>query len=342
VRRIETIHAVGHVLCHDLTRIVPGQYKGAQFRKGHVVTSEDIPMLLSMGKEQLFVWEMDENTLHENDAAVRLGALCKGEHMAQAGDIREGKLELVAERDGLFTVDTERLAQINDLTDIMIATRHTNEAVHAGDKLCGTRVIPLVIDRRQIEAAEAIGAGAPLLMLTPFKPLKAGIVTTGNEVFKGLIEDKFTPVVERKLAAYGIQTVRHMTTDDAPEHIQAAIQAMRAANVDLILCTGGMSVDPDDMTPAAIRQSGARIVTYGAPVLPGAMLLLGYFADGVPILGLPGCVMYAKATVFDLLLPRVAAGVEITKRDIVRLGCGGLCQSCVVCTYPNCGFGKES
>ena len=341
MRRIETIHAVGHVLCHDLTRIVPGEWKGAQFRKGHVVTEEDIPMLLSMGKEHLFVWEMDDDHLHENDAAVRLGALCQNRFM-QGGDIREGKLELTATCDGLLTVDTERLNAVNLLDDIMIATRHTHTAVRAGDKLCGTRVIPLVIAKSQIEKAEAIGAGKPLLTLTPFRPLKAGIVTTGSEVFSGRIEDRFTPVVVEKLAAFGVETVAHTITDDAAEHIQAAIEAMRKQGLELILCTGGMSVDPDDCTPAAIRDSGARIVSYGAPVLPGAMLLLGYFDDGVPILGLPGCVMYAKATVFDLLLPRIVAGVEITKADIAKLGCGGLCLNCPVCTYPNCGFGKES
>ena len=341
MKRIETVNAVGQVLCHDMTRIVPGEKKDAQFRKGHVITREDIPMLLSMGKDHLFVWEMDEAHLHENDAALRLGALCQNEHM-KAGEIKEGKLELTATRDGLFTVDTERLEAINSLDEIIIATRHTHTAVKAGDKLCGTRVIPLVIAKSQIEKAEAIGAGRPILTLTPFKPLKAGIVTTGNEVFHGRIEDKFTPVVVAKLAAFGVKTVAQQTTDDAAEHIGEAIAAMRAKGVDLILCTGGMSVDPDDCTPAAIRGSGARIVTYGAPVLPGAMLLLGYFDDGTPILGLPGCVMYAKATVFDLLLPRVIAGVEITRRDIVKLGCGGLCLNCKVCTYPDCGFGKES
>ena len=341
MRRIETVHAVGHVLCHDLTRIVPGEWKGAQFRKGHVVTQEDIPMLLSMGKDHLFVWEMDDDHLHENDAALRLGALCRNDWM-QASDIKEGKLELSATRDGLFTVDTERLQAINSLEEIMIATRHTGVAVKTGDKLCGTRVIPLVIAKSQIERAEAIGTGQPLLTLTPFCLRKAGIVTTGNEVFHGRIEDQFTPVVKRKLADFGIETVRHIVTDDSPERIGEAIAQMRAQGVELILCTGGMSVDPDDMTPAAIRQSGARIVTYGAPVLPGAMLLLGYFDDGVPILGLPGCVMYAKATVFDLLLPRIAAGVPVAKQDIVKLGCGGLCLNCEVCVYPNCGFGKES
>ncbi|MDD3213372.1 MAG: molybdopterin-binding protein [Eubacteriales bacterium] len=341
MRQIETVHAVGHVLCHDLTRIIPGEWKGAQFRKGHVVTEEDIPMLLSMGKDHLFVWEMDGDHLHENDAALRLGALCQNEWM-KASEIREGKLELSATRDGLFTVDTERLEAINSLDEIMIATRHTNTAVKAGDKLCGTRVIPLVIARSQLEKAEEIGAGKPLLTLTPFKPLKAAVVTTGNEVFHKRIEDKFTPIVQKKLEAFGIQNAWHITTDDAVEHIREAIEEMRRQKADLILCTGGMSVDPDDCTPAAIRQSGARIVTYGAPVLPGAMLLVGYYADGVSVLGLPGCVMYAKATVFDLVLPRVAAGVEITKRDIVKLGCGGLCLNCKVCTYPDCGFGKES
>ena len=341
MRRIETIHAVGHVLCHDLTRIVPGEWKGAQFRKGHVITEEDIPMLLSMGKDHLFVWEMDDQHLHENDAALRLGALCRNDFM-EGGEIREGKLELSATRDGLFTVDTERLEAVNSLEEIIIATRHTNTAVKAGDKLCGTRVIPLVIEKSRIEQAEAIGGGRPLLTLTPFRTLRAGIVTTGNEVFHGRIEDRFTPIVREKLAAFGIETCWHTVTDDAAENIRNAIADMRAAGAELIFCTGGMSVDPDDCTPAAIRQSGARIVSYGAPVLPGAMLLVGYFDDGTPILGLPGCVMYARATVFDLLLPRIAAGVEITRRDIVRLGCGGLCLNCATCVYPNCGFGKES
>ncbi len=340
MKRIDTINAIGHVLCHDLTRIVPGEWKGAQFRKGHVVSQEDIPMLLSMGKDHLFVFEMDDRHLHENDAAERLGELCKNEWMC-ASDIIEGKLELSAARDGLFIVDTKRLTQINSIEEIVIATRHTHTAVKAGDVLSAMRVIPLVIDKSKIEQAEAIGAGVPLVRIAPFKPLKAGIVTTGNEVFSGRIEDRFTPIVKDKLSAFGIETIWHETTDDAPEHIQNAILKLRREKADLILCTGGMSVDPDDCTPAAIRQSGARIVTYGAPVMPGAMLLIGYYPDGVPVLGLPGCVMYAKTTVFDLVLPRVAAGVEITRGDITKLGNGGLCLKCKVCTYPNCGFGKE-
>ena len=338
---IETIHAAGHVLCHDLTRIVPGEMKDAQFRKGHVVTEEDIPMLLSMGKERLFVWEVTEHTLHENDAADRLARLCESAHMHR-GQVKEGKIELFADCDGLFTVDVARLDALNDIPDLMIATRHTNSAVKKGDKLCGTRVIPLVIDESVLESAHETAGDAPLLTLTPFRAgLKAGIVTTGSEVFHGRIEDKFTPVVEKKLAAFGIETTVHIVTDDAVEHITDAIGRVRAAGVDVICCTGGMSVDPDDMTPAAIRSSGANIVTYGAPVLPGAMFLLGYYDDGVPVMGLPGCVMYARASIFDIVLPRIAAGKRILRKDLTRLGNGGMCLGCEVCTFPNCGYGKE-
>ncbi|MEG1524282.1 MAG: molybdopterin-binding protein [Clostridia bacterium] len=338
---VDTIHAAGHVLCHDLTRIVPGQMKDAQFRKGHVVTEADIPMLLSMGKDRLYVWEVTENTLHENDAADRLAALCENAYMHRS-EVKEGKIELIADCDGLFTVDVDRLNAVNALDEIMVATRHTNTAVHTGDKLCGTRIIPLVIDAGKLDEVKIAAGPAPLLQLTPFRQgLKAGIVTTGNEVFHGRIQDRFTPVVAEKLNGYGIATIAHEVVDDAIEHIVDAIAKVRTAGVDIVCCTGGMSVDPDDMTPAAIKASGANIVTYGAPILPGAMFLLGYYDDGVPVMGLPGCVMYAKVSIFDLVLPRIAAGVPIARSDLANLGNGGLCLRCETCTFPNCGFGKQ-
>ena len=341
MKLIDTQNAAGHVLCHDLTRIVPGESKDAQFKKGHVVTEEDIPMLLSMGKDHLYVWETDENTLHENEAADRLAALCENEHMRR-GEVKEGKIELFATEDGLFTVDADRLDALNDLPDIMVAARHTNSPVRAGDKLGGTRIIPLLIDRRRIDEAARLVGPEPLMRLHPYREgLKAGIVTTGSEVFYGRITDKFTPVVEKKLAAFGIPLAERHVSDDQTANIVKAIGEVRAAGVDIVLCTGGMSVDPDDRTPAAIRDSGAQIVTYGAPVLPGAMFLLGYYDDGVPVMGLPGCVMYSRASIFDIVLPRVVAGVRISRRDLTRLGSGGLCLQCDVCTYPNCGFGKE-
>ena len=339
MKLIRTEDAVGHVLCHDLTQIIPGQYKDARFRKGHVVQEEDIPVLLSMGKENLYVWEMVPGMVHENDAAERLCALCRNEHMDRSG-VKEGKIELKAAMDGLFRVDSQRLNAINLLDDIMIATRHGNTAVRKGDKLCGTRVSPLVIEEEKLRRAEEIGGGKPLRELLPWKLKTAGVVTTGSEVAKGLIEDQFTPVVERKLSAFGIRMTAHALVGDGLENVTAAIGEMRRGGVDLILCTGGMSVDPDDNTPGAIRRSGADIITYGAPVLPGAMFLLGYFEDGTPIMGLPGCVMYAGATIFDLVLPRVAAGVPVTKAEIAAMGEGGLCLGCKDCTFPNCGFGK--
>ena len=340
MKLIATRDAVGHVLCHDLTRIVPGEFKGAQFRKGHVVTEEDIPMLLSMGKEHLYVWEMTPGMVHENDAAERLAALCRNENMS-ASEVKEGKIELKAQIDGLFRVDVERLNAINMLDEIMIATRHTNFPVHPGDKLCGTRVIPLIIQDEKLRQAEEIAGDTPILELLPYKLKTAGVITTGSEVASGRIADTFTPILEKKLLAYGITMTEHLTVDDGLEHVAQAIAQMREKPVDMILCTGGMSVDPDDNTPGAIAQSGAKIVTYGAPVLPGAMFLLGYYDDGQPVMGLPGCVMYAKATIFDLILPRVAAGVPVTKWEIASLGCGGLCLGCAECRYPICPFGKE-
>lgn len=339
MKLIATKDAVGHVLCHDMTQIIPGQYKDARFRKGHVVREEDIPVLLRMGKENLYVWEMTPGMVHEDDAAARLCALCENEHMVRS-QVKEGKIELAAAIDGLFRVDARRLNQLNLLEDVMIATRRGGAAVRRGDKLCGTRVIPLVVKEETLAQAEAIGGGSPLLELLPWKLKTAGIVTTGSEVAKGLIPDAFTPVVEAKLAEFGIAAAERRVVGDGVERVAAAIQEVRTAGVDMILCTGGMSVDPDDSTPGAIRHAGARIVSYGAPVLPGAMFLLGYFEEGTPILGLPGCVMHARRTVFDVLLPRIAAGAAVTREEIAALGEGGLCLGCETCMFPNCAFGK--
>ena len=339
MKLIDTKDAVGHVLCHDLTQIIPGVTKDARFRKGHVVTEEDIPVLLSMGKEHLYVWEKEPGMLHENEAAERLRALCQNEHMHPT-PVKEGKIELIADCDGLFQVDVERLNALNSEDEIMIATRHTNTAVRRGDKLAGTRIIPLVIAEEKLKTVEAKAGDTPILRLTPWKLKTCGLITTGSEVANGLIQDSFTPVIVDKLAAYGIRVTEHCLPGDDRAAITAAALDFRDRGVDMVLCTGGMSVDPDDRTPGAIRDTGAEIVSYGAPVLPGAMFLLGYFDSGVPILGLPGCVMYAKATVFDLVLPRIAAGVRVSRAELKAMGHGGLCLGCGECHYPVCPFGK--
>lgn len=338
MKEIKTVDATGHILCHDMTRIVKGEEKDARFRKGHVVTAEDIPVLLSMGKENLFVWEKQEGMLHENEAARLLCDLCKNDYMEES-PVKEGKIELTAQQDGLFCMDVERLEAINALGEIMIAARSNHLPVKAGDKLAGTRVIPLVIAEAKMEQARQLAGDEPLLKIMPYQPKKCGIVTTGNEVFSGRIKDQFSPVVKEKLEEYGGTVIGVTLCGDEPAKITAEIKAFLDQGADLVVCTGGMSVDPDDRTPAAIRDTGAKIVSYGAPVLPGAMFLLSYL-EGKPILGLPGCVMYARRTIFDLVLPRLMADDPVTARDLAKLGNGGLCLCCETCHYPNCGFGK--
>ena len=339
MRLISTEQAVGQVLCHDITKIVKGGEKGPAFLKGHVIREEDIPVLLSLGKDHVYIWEADETMLHENEAAEVLRSICQNAHM-RATAPKEGKIELVAETDGLFLVDLPRLHAINRLGRMMIATRPAGQPVKKGDKLCGMRVIPLVIERAAMERAKETAGDIPILQLVPFKQKRYGVVTTGNEVYHRRIEDTFTPVLKEKLSEYGCEMAAHTIVHDDPQHITSAINNMLSDGAELVFCTGGMSVDPDDKTPLAIKQTGARIVSYGAPVLPGAMFLLSYLEDGRPVCGLPGCVMYAKRTIFDLVLPYLLADVEVSSDMLARLGNGGLCLNCETCRFPNCGFGK--
>lgn len=339
MKLIRTQDAEGHVLCHDITQIIKGVTKDAVFRKGHVVTKEDIPVLLSVGKDHLYIWEKQEGMLHEDEAAQILYEICKNEHMSPT-PVKEGKIELIADCDGLLTVDVERLRRINSLGEMMIATRHGNFPVKKGDKLAGTRVVPLVIEAEKMRRAKEIGGDTPLMALHPFASKKVAVVTTGNEVFYGRIEDTFTPVILSKLEEYNAQMIEHVILNDDPGKITKAILDAIEKGAQMVLCTGGMSVDPDDNTPLAIRNTGAEIVSYGAPVLPGATFLLAYYRKTIPILGLPGCVMYAKRTIFDLVLPRIMANIPVTAADLAALGNGGLCLNCEMCTFPNCGFGK--
>ena len=298
-------------------------------------------MLLSIGKEHLYVWEADENMLHENDAARILCDICKNKYMDES-EVKEGKIELSAAADGLFKVDSKRLQLVNSFGQMMIATRHGNTPVKKGDKLAGTRIIPLVIEKEKMYSVQELCGEQPLLKLMPYKLKKAAVIATGSEVFTGRIKDTFTPVIEEKLAEYGVEVIYKNVLGDDPEAVTAAIKtAIEEKGAELVCCTGGMSVDPDDRTPLAIKNTGAKIISYGAPVLPGAMFLLAYYGEhNVPVMGLPGCVMYSKRTIFDLVLPRVIACDPVTAEELASLGEGGLCLNCKVCTYPACGFGK--
>lgn len=342
MKEIRTEDAVGHVLCHDITQIIKDKKKGVVFSKGHIVKEEDIPVLLSVGKEHLFVWEKQPGILHENEAAEILYKICAGSNM-HGSDIKEGKIELIADCDGLLKIRRDALLAVNSLGEMMIASRHGEFAIHKGDKIAGTRVIPLVIEQSKMDRAVEAAGSEPIFSVLPFHPRKVAVVTTGSEIQKGLIKDTFTPVLQDKLAEYSCEMIGQTKPGDDRTQITQDILTFARNGADMILCSGGMSVDPDDRTPGAIKDTGADIVTYGAPVLPGAMLLLAYLDmedRKIPVVGLPGCVMYAKRTIFDLVLPRLLADDRITAAEIAGYGEGGLCLNCPVCTFPNCGFGK--
>ena len=339
MKLLKTVDAVGQVLCHDITQIIKDEKKGPVFRKGHIIREEDIPVLLSVGKDTIYIWEKDERMLHEDEAADILREICQSEHM-RATEPKEGKIELIAETDGLFLADLEKLRAVNALGEMMIATRPAGFMVKKGDKLCGTRVVPLVIEKEKMERARAVAGDRPILRLIPVRPKKYGVVTTGNEVFYGRIRDTFTPVIQEKLNEFGCEMTEHVTLNDDHAKITAAIREMLDKGCEMVFSSGGMSVDPDDKTPLAIRNTGARIVSYGAPVLPGAMFLVSYAPDGRPICGLPGCVMYAKRTIFDLVLPYLVPDTPAAPEWLAGLRNGGLCLNCPACHFPTCGFGK--
>ena len=330
--------AVGCVLFHDVTQIIPGQFKGRVFKKGHIIREEDIEKLLSIGKEHVYVWEPKEGELHENDAASRISDLAVGKGIKLSDEIKEGKIEFFADVDGVVRVDEEKLLTLNSIGEIILATIHNNTQVRKGEKLAGTRVIPLVIDEAKILEAERL-INDKIIWVDEIKPKKALLITTGNEVYKGRIKDAFLPVIKSKLGYFGSEIIRQVILPDEKERIIEEIKKAIEENVDLIICTGGMSVDPDDVTPTAIKECGGELVTYGAPVLPGAMFLLAYY-NNITILGVPSCAMYSKRTILDLVLPRVLADEKLTKDDIVAYGHGGLCLDCKICTFPHCSFGK--
>lgn len=342
MKQIRTHDAIGHVLSHDITQIIKDEKKGVLFKKGHIIREEDIPKLLSVGKENLYILEKQEGMLHENEAAEILYSICGNKYMKPT-EVSEGKIEVIADADGLFKLDVQRLCEINSLGEMMIAARHGNTPVKRGDKLAGTRVIPLIIEEYKMKKAQEIGGDRPIMEIMPFKHKKVGIVTTGSEVFHGRIKDTFGPVIIEKFSEFDAEILGQEIVDDNRKGITDTVLSFIGQGADIVVCTGGMSVDPDDNTPGGIMDTGAEIITYGAPVLPGAMLLLSYYdnkGSKIPVVGLPGCVMYAKRTIFDLILPRIIADDIIKKSEIDKLGQGGLCLNCNVCTYPNCGFGK--
>lgn len=338
MKEIAVEQAVGTVLAHDLTQIIPGEFKGAKFKKGHVIQEEDVPVLLSMGKKHLYVLEKDDSDVHENEAAYRIASKAAGEgiHLTEP---HEGKIELIADYEGLVKIDRDRLYELVSQDEIMFASIQENIVVKKGQKLAGTRIIPLFVAEEILKKAEDLLGDTPIIKVVPLKNMKVGVVTTGSEVYSGLIEDKFGPVLVKKFGDLGSTVVKQLFADDDEDMIADCIRQLVDEGMEFIGITGGMSVDPDDRTPSGIRRAGGEVVSYGAPVLPGAMFMLSYIGD-VPVVGLPGCVMYSRTSIFDLVVPRLLAGEKVIKTDINKLAHGGLCLNCEVCTYPMCGFGK--
>lgn len=338
--KISLEDAVGTELAHDITEIRPGEFKGAAFRKGHTVCNEDLCRLQKLGKNNLYIIDLEKDEIHENQAATILADALAGEGIAWKNEPHEGKIELRAAADGLFKVDTAALAAFNMVEEVMCATLHNNTLVKKGEKVAATRAIPLVMKRVPIEQAAAIARqNSAVLSVKILREAKVGLVITGNEVFHGLIEDRFAPVLSEKVTALGSKVDGIAFAPDDEELIRKAIRKHLDRGCDLIMLSGGMSVDPDDVTRTGIRMAGATEMNYGSAVLPGAMFLVAYIGD-VPLLGVPACGLYHRITVLDLVLPRILSGERIAKAELAFLGHGGLCKDCPACSYPHCPFGK--
>lgn len=339
MKKLAVEQAVGQTLCHDMTAILENGFKGVRFARGHVIAKEDLPVLRAMGKRHVFVWESGAGEVHEEDAARALAEALCGEGIASSGP-SEGKISLSAARDGLFYVNKPALRAINGVGDYTVACRAGNTAVKKGDKLAGARIVPLVTGEERVRAAVGIAReNFPVMSVLPFRPLKTAVIITGSEVYEGLIEDRFEPVLRAKLPAYGAQIIGVRKCPDELDRLLEAMEGFLAQGAELLLMTGGMSVDPDDLTPTAIRQSGARLVTQGVPMQPGNMLTLAYRGRAA-IIGVPGASLHAKVTSLDVFLPLIFAGVELRPQDIAALGDGGLCLGCESCIFPRCAFGS--
>ncbi|MGD8992392.1 MAG: molybdopterin-binding protein [Desulfobacterales bacterium] len=340
LKKIKLEEAVGKKLAHDMTEIRPGEFKGAAFHKGHTVCDDDLCRLQKMGKNHLYVIDLEDDEIHEDQAAAILADALAGDGIVWKDAPREGKIKLLAGKDGLFGVDTATLAAFNMVDEVMCATLHNYTLVKKGQQVAATRAIPLIMKKASIERAAAIARqkGA-VLTVKPLRKAKVGLVITGNEVYNGLIEDRFQPVLTEKILALGSEMAAVAFAPDDAGRIHTAIRSHLNRGCDMLLLSGGMSVDPDDVSRQGIRSAGAAEMHYGAAVLPGAMFLVAYVGD-VPLLGVPACGLFHRITVLDLVLPRILAGEKIGKKELAFLGHGGLCRDCNECSYPHCPFGK--
>ncbi|OHW61320.1 putative competence-damage inducible protein [Andreesenia angusta] len=338
-KKMNVEDSVGSVLAYDLTKIVPGEFKGAAFRKGHIIRPEDVEAMKKMGKYHIYAIELGEDEMHENEASQFIAERVTGDGISFT-EPNEGKVSLVSKHRGVLKINVEALEEVNDIDMVIFSTMHNNSLVEEGTTVAGTRIIPLTIKSEYLEKLRDLEEKyGKIIEVVPLEKLNCGIVVTGTEVFEGLITDKFGPVLEQKIRELGGNYLETRFSRDDVESIKTELDYFLKNGADLVLVSGGMSVDADDVTPIAIRETVDEVVSYGSPVLPGAMFMMGYRGDAT-VLGIPACGMFHRITVLDLVLPRVFIGEKMSRRDISKLGHGGLCLGCKVCTYPVCPFGK--
>lgn len=340
LKKIKLQDAVGSTLAHDITEIRPGEFKGPAFRKGHTVCNQDLCHLQKLGKNHLYLLDMEDDEIHEDQAAAILAASLAGDGIVWKNKPSEGKIKLLAAKDGLFGVNTAALAAFNMVAEVMCATLHNHTLVKKEELVAATRAIPLIMKRAPIERAAAIARqNGAVLSVKPLRKARVGLIITGHEVYHGLIEDRFAPILSGKVGALGSRVDGLVFAPDDANMIRKAIEDHLNRGCDLLILSGGMSVDPDDVTRRGIRLAGAGEMHYGAAVLPGAMFLVAYLGK-LPILGVPACGLYHRITVLDLVLPRILAGEHIGDAELAFLGHGGLCRDCTECSFPQCSFGK--
>ena len=340
MKKIPVEEAVGQTLCHDLTAILDNGFKGVKFKRGHIITKDDIPELLNIGKSHIFIWDPAADEVHEDDAGLAIAKVLCGDNLTFSGP-QEGKYQVSALKKGLFYVNSQALKKINSIGDYTVACRPNRTAVSAGESVAGARIVPLVTKRDNVTKAVKIATKyAPVLELKPFLPLKIGIIITGSEIYYGRIKDQFEPIMRKKLEFYGADILGVSKCPDDLEHLGSLINYYQQQGARLILLTGGMSVDPDDLTPTAIKNSGASLITQGVPIQPGNMLTIAYLGDCL-LIGVPGASMHSEYTSLDIFLPRIFVGEKISCDEIAGLGEGGFCMKCKECHYPICYFGRK-
>jgi molybdopterin biosynthesis enzyme len=339
LKKVGLSDAIGTVLAHDVTKVVRGKYKGPLFRRGHVIREEDISELLQIGKEHLYIMELEEGEVHEEEAALRIARAIAGPGL-EIGEVQEGRINLKAQGFGLLKVNVALLREINSIGEISIATLHNNTVCQKGTVVVGEKVTPLIINEDKLKEVERLcHERERVVKVIPIRRRSIGVVITGNEVFTGRVEDKFAGVIAGKVAALGSEVTHVAIVPDDISMIAEALRVARDSKCEVIVICGGLAVDADDVTVAGVRSAGADIISYGSPVMPGAMFLYALWGR-IPVVGAQAAVIYNPATIFDLVLPRILAGEEISRADIVELGHGGLCLNCKQCSFPVCPFGK--